>query len=342
MLIGSLFSGYGGLDLAVSEVTGATVAWHCEWEDAPSAILERNFPGVPNYRDVTKVDWSAVEPVDILTGGFPCQDVSLAGRRAGMREGTRSGLWSEFARAIDTLRPRLVVIENVRGLLSARADGPVEWCSGCMGDGEDKPTLRALGAVLGDLADLGYDARWLGLRASDAGAPHARFRIFVIAYPGRIGGGWRTATPRGGKGSRSDAQADWSDSGPHRTPATDTDDERLDWSGETRPGWSEPQDGSDQHHVAWGEYAPAIERWERLTKRQAPPPTLPDGSKGQHRLSARFVEWMMGLPDGWVTDPSIGISRNDQIKALGNGVVPQQARLALETLLDDTGQHWTP
>lgn len=180
--IGSLFSGYGGLDIAVARVMGAEVAWHCEWEDAPSKILEANFPGVPNYRDVTQVDWAAVEPVDILTGGFPCQDVSLAGRRAGMGEGTRSGLWSEFAKAIEVIRPRWVVIENVRGLLSAKAGGGVEQCAWCMGEtGNREPVLRALGAVLGDLADLRYDARWHGVRASDAGAPHQRFRVFVLA-----------------------------------------------------------------------------------------------------------------------------------------------------------------
>ena len=183
MKIGSLFSGYGGLDLAVTAVTGAEVAWHCEWEDAPSKILDRNFPGVPNYRDVTTVDFAAVEPVDILTGGFPCQDLSLAGKRAGLKEGTRSGLWSEFARAIDTIKPRLVVIENVRGLLSATAHSDVEHCAWCMGDGSGQPSLRALGAVLGDLADLGYDAKWQGVRASDAGAPHQRFRVFIVAYP---------------------------------------------------------------------------------------------------------------------------------------------------------------
>jgi DNA (cytosine-5)-methyltransferase 1 len=182
--IGSLFSGYGGLDLAVSSVTGAEVAWHCEWEDAPSKILETHFPGVPNYRDVTKVDFTQVEPVDILTGGFPCQDLSLAGKRAGLKEGTRSGLWSEFARAIDEIRPRLVVIENVRGLLSATATNPeLEFCSWCMGEtGDGEPALRALGAVLGDLADLGYDARWQGVRAADAGAPHNRFRVFIVAH----------------------------------------------------------------------------------------------------------------------------------------------------------------
>jgi len=183
--IGSLFSGYGGLDLAVTAVTGAQVVWHCEWDEAPSKILEKNFPNVPNYRDVTKVDFGEVPQVDILTGGFPCQDLSLAGKRAGLKEGTRSGLWSEFARAIETIRPKLVVIENVRGLLSAEAHSDMEHCTWCVGDGTGEPSLRALGAVLGDLADIGYDAKWTGVRASDAGAAHNRFRIFIIAYPNR-------------------------------------------------------------------------------------------------------------------------------------------------------------
>ncbi len=181
--IGSLFSGYGGLDLGVMSVLGGSVVWHCEWEGAPAAVLEKNFPGVPNYRDVTKVDFTKVEKVDVLTGGFPCQDVSLAGRRAGMMDGTRSGLWSEFARAIQEIRPRLVVIENVRGLLSAKAYSEVEHCSSCMGEAKPEFVLRALGAVLGDLANLGYDAKWCGIPASEAGAPHQRFRIFIVAHP---------------------------------------------------------------------------------------------------------------------------------------------------------------
>lgn len=162
---------------------GGKVVWHCEWADAPAMILEKNFLGVPNFRDVSTVDWSAVEPVDILTGGFPCQDLSLAGKRAGMREGTRSGLWSEFFKAIEIIKPRLVVIENVRGILSASAHGDVEQCEWCVGDGSGEPSLRALGAVLGDLASIGYDAKWTGVRAADAGAPHNRFRVFIIAYP---------------------------------------------------------------------------------------------------------------------------------------------------------------
>jgi DNA (cytosine-5)-methyltransferase 1 len=183
MKIGSLFSGYGGLDLAVTAVTGGEVVWHCEWDDAPSKILERNFPGIPNYRDVSKVDFTQVEKVDILTGGFPCQDLSLAGKRAGLKEGTRSGLWHEFARAIEELQPKLVVIENVRGLLSAKADNGMEYSQEDLDDWGDRPVFTAIQAVLGSLADMGYDAKWCGLRAADAGAPHNRYRVFIIAYP---------------------------------------------------------------------------------------------------------------------------------------------------------------
>ena len=116
------------------------------------------------------MDWDSVEPVDVLTGGFPCQDVSLAGRRAGITAGTRSGLWSEFAHAIDKLRPELVVIENVRGLLSATADGAMEPDPWGVGDGSTRPVVNAFGVVLGDLVSIGYDARWCGVRAADAAA----------------------------------------------------------------------------------------------------------------------------------------------------------------------------
>jgi len=180
--IGSLFSGYGGLDLAVMNVLDAEVVWHCEWDKAPSAILAKHFPKVPNFQDVSKVDFTQVEPVDILTGGFPCQDLSLAGKRAGLKEGTRSGLWHQFARAIEELQPKLVVIENVRGLLSAKADNGMGYDIETLDGWGAEPVFTAIQAVLGSLADLGYDAKWCGLRAADAGAPHNRFRVFIIAY----------------------------------------------------------------------------------------------------------------------------------------------------------------
>ncbi|GAA1328914.1 DNA cytosine methyltransferase [Leucobacter albus] len=187
---GSLFSGYGGLSLAVEQVFDAEVAWHCEFEDAPSTVLEHHWPGVPNLGDITKVDWSTVPPVDIIDGGSPCQDLSAAGRRAGMTYGTRSNLWVNMREAIAQLKPKYVVWENVRGAYSATAaseedkhapDCWMEQCQGCVGDGSSRRNLTALGRVLGDLSDLGYDCRWSGVRASDVGAPHGRFRVFVLA-----------------------------------------------------------------------------------------------------------------------------------------------------------------
>ncbi|ALM17643.1 DNA cytosine methyltransferase [Mycobacteroides abscessus] len=181
--IGSLFSGAGGLDLAVEHVTGGRTVWHCEADPDAAKVLAAHWPGVPNLGDITAVDWSAVEPVDVLCGGFPCQDVSAAGRRAGIASGTRSGLWLEYAEAINQLRPRLVVIENVRGLLSGYAHRAMEPGPDDLGDRSSRPILRAAGAVLGDLADLGYDARWTTVAASDIGAPHRRERVFIVAYP---------------------------------------------------------------------------------------------------------------------------------------------------------------
>ncbi len=123
--IGSLFSGYGGLDLGVQAVLGGRVVWHAEIEPAACLILEHHYPLVPNLGDVTEIDWAGVEPVDILTLGFPCQDVSAAGLKHGLGgKGERSGLWAHAVRAIAALRPSLVVIENVRGLLSASGAEP--------------------------------------------------------------------------------------------------------------------------------------------------------------------------------------------------------------------------
>ena len=178
--IGELFAGYGGLGMGVQAVYGGSIAWVSDIDKGANKILAHRFPGVPNLGDITTVDWSQVEPVDILTGGSPCQDLSHAGRRAGMTEGTRSNLWVAMREAIAQLRPATVVWENVRGAFSAAADSEVEPCAGCVGDGSGVH-LRALGRVLGDLSDLGYDCRWHGLRAADVGAPHGRFRVFVVA-----------------------------------------------------------------------------------------------------------------------------------------------------------------
>lgn len=366
--IGSLFSGYGGLDLGVMSVLDSEVAWHCEFDDAPSSILEHHWPTIPNYRDVRDVDWKAVEPVDILTGGFPCQDVSLAGNRRGLKEGTRSGLWSEFAKAIEHIEPRLVIIENVRGLLSARADSGVEYPRELLDYAGTRPLLNAASAVLGDLADLGFDARWATIRASDAGAAHRRERVFIVAYPNSVRGGrWSSSSggcqsgrefletwvadnghgrnhpteetqcantdgvglslvEHGGRPGRRDGESQ-SITSALRPTLPDTNDSRRKESRRTVPDGTEHATIERSSVTDWKEYGDAIRRWETIIGRPAPEPTI-DG-----KLSPIFTEWLMGLEEGWVTNPDIGIKRNDQLKALGNGVVPQQASLALKTLL---------
>ncbi|WP_301119821.1 DNA cytosine methyltransferase [Mycolicibacterium fortuitum] len=202
MKIGSLFSGAGGLDMAVEAFFDGHVVWQCEPEtltdkktgrvtrNAAVTILAHRFPDVPNLGDITLVDWAAVEPVEVLCGGFPCQDVSAAGLQAGLAEGTRSGLWWRFADAIRALRPKYVVIENVKGLLSAKAvRGGMESDDPDLGDGAGVPVVqRAAGAVLGDLADLGYDAQWVTLSAAAVGAPHKRERVFILAVDAHAAG----------------------------------------------------------------------------------------------------------------------------------------------------------
>jgi DNA (cytosine-5)-methyltransferase 1 len=179
MKIGSLFTGAGMLDHAVENVFGAETVWYSEIDPNASKVLAYHHPHLPNLGDITKVDWSQVEPVDILCGGFPCQDVSAAGKQAGLQDGTRSGLWSVFAEAIDVLKPRIVIIENVKGLLSAKATRSTHLESD-RSDLGARP-LRAIGAVLGDLSERGYTARWCTVPASEAGAPHRRERVFIVA-----------------------------------------------------------------------------------------------------------------------------------------------------------------
>lgn len=352
MRVGSLFSGYGGLDLAVEAVTGARTAWVSDVDKGACKILTHRFPDAPNLGDITKVDWSQVEPVDIVTGGFPCQDVSTAGKRAGMKEGTRTGLWSYMRDAIDQLRPGLVVAENVRGLLSAEAASDVEPCPWCLGDGEGEPALRALGAVLADLADIGYDAQWTGLRAADVGAPHGRFRVFVVAHPAghprrlgdrdggatayagslRRGQGWGA-----GPGEASSGGARSQPAGRGLSPAPDAEHDgratatvrRGISESEAEGGLLEPEGSAAD---AWGIYAPAIARWEQVLGRPAPAPLRADGKHGAHRLNPAAVEFMMGLPAGWVMDVP-GLTRSEQLKAFGNGVVWQQAAAGLTHLL---------
>lgn len=345
MRYGSLFSGVGGLDMAIEQVfPDATPAWFAEFDPAPSKVLARRWPGVPNLGDVTKVDWASLEPVDLICGGSPCQDVSAAGRRAGMREGTRSNLWVAMREAIAVLRPKIVVWENVRGAASAYAVSDVESEEGLLGEsyGPDRPALRALGRVLGDLSDLGFDAEWRGVRAADVGAPHGRFRVFVVAWPaddtdrGRrdSDASFSSSAERVRRDDASGASADPALTLLPTPKAGDADFGLPRTSG--RPPERSTHLGTRLHYTDFGIYTPAIVRWERVLGRSAPSPT--ELSKtGKPQLSPRFVEWMMGWPDGWVTDPAIGLTRAEQLRACGNGVVPQQAAWAVRECLKGKG-----
>ena len=164
-----MFAGYGGLGLALSLLTDTRTAWVSDIAPGPRKVLAHRFPDAPNLGDVTTVDWASAEPVDVITGGSPCQDMSVAGKRAGMIDGTRSGLWSYQADAVAALRPKAVVWENVRGARTAKAAMP------------DGTVGTALQRVTGDLEALGYEVRSTLVKASDVGAPHQRARVFLLA-----------------------------------------------------------------------------------------------------------------------------------------------------------------
>jgi DNA (cytosine-5)-methyltransferase 1 len=167
LTFGSLFAGIGGFDLGL-ERAGMICKWQVELDDYASRVLAKHWPNVPRHDDVrtfptAERDWS----VDLICGGFPCQDISGAGTKRGLA-GERSGLWREFARIIGFLRPRYVVVENVSALL-----------------------VRGMGTVLGDLAALGYDSEWHCIPAAAVGAPQFRDRVWIVAHPSRRGFAWQ-------------------------------------------------------------------------------------------------------------------------------------------------------
>lgn len=340
--IGSLFSGYGGLEMGVAAAlaeqgVSAEPAWFVEYDEAPSRILAHHWPTVPNHGDITTLDFHAVTPVQIVTAGYPCQPFSLSGNRKGADDARH--LWPYVLLAIRVLRPEFVVLENVRGHLTL-----------------------GFGRVIGDLADAGYDAQWACLPASAAGAPHRRERVFIVAHPtcepgcvsdgddvpvrsGTLGRastagrglaavttdigiersrrarGWRAGSP-----DSSDAAADASSARLREQPGGASAEEAGAHEGD------QPADHRGQRpDTDWGPYRAAIDRWASVTGRSAPAAAL------HGRLDPRFVEWMMGLGDGHVT--GVGISRTAQLRALGNGVVPQQATLAVRTLLPHLPAH---
>ena len=398
-VVGSLCTGYGGLDLGVlAAFGGGRIAWVADPDPHIAQILDARTPGIPNLGDLRHIDWVAVEPVDVLVAGFPCQDISAAGKRAGIEKGVRSGLWADIVAGLRVLRPALVVVENVAAL---------RWRNG------------GLHRVLGDLAEAGYDALWRSVRAADVGAAHRRERVFLLAWlrepgPGRRGGdaadadrarrllqwhqrrqqarrsvtagpasvvadsarlGHRDSGPQGRSGVPATAvTAGAPAGGPRGIPAhaaSDGRDEGLSSAAgvqgrpdaalgghpPARPAGASARRGQrDRRHlvavadpdietssasgaestaVNWGVYEAAIRRWEAVLGRPTPHPTQP-GNHGRPVLAPAFVEHLMGLAEGWVTD--LPLPRTAQLRALGNGVVPQQAAYAVALLLADLAE----
>jgi DNA (cytosine-5)-methyltransferase 1 len=322
LTVGSLFSGIGGIDLGL-ERAGMVTRWFVEIDPHCRNVLARHWPGLPIYGDITAVDWSGVEPVDVLAGGFPCQPVSVAGRA--LAQADERWLWPAFRDAIGALRPRYVLVENVPGLLQ-----------------------RGLGIVLGDLAELGYDAEWECIPAAAVGAPHLRNRLWLIAY----------------RPEQRRTLADAHDGGPRDTVRTGRDaagnggtdaladpygpewDERR----QHRPGGSEGSGHvANAESIGWKRTGGARDRRSGLEDSGSMAHPDSAGLEGRAVQPERASEWAAGPfsvahPDSeslgrlaesrgqrgqWLAEPDVGRvadgvpHRVDRLRALGNAVVPQ-------------------
>jgi DNA (cytosine-5)-methyltransferase 1 len=288
-----LFSGIGGFSLGL-ERTGKfkTVAF-CEIEEFPRKVLKKHWPDVPIYKDVRELNAQRLADdgiiPDIITGGFPCQDISVAGRQGGI-EAEKSGLWSDLCRLIGDIRPRYAVVENVSNLLT----GPSEQRGGWFGK------------VLGDLAEIGFDAEWEIISAKDVGCPTLRERVWIVAYPDRDDGG------RGGctQPQKWDARMEHG-SGGERCTKSDPDPPLADTDNSIRAG------------INW--------RQEPLERSPKPGYWTVKSILGRDLLD--------GLPT-WMDEPDIprvgvGIpDRSKRLKGIGNAIVPQIATLIGQAILD--------
>ena len=284
MKIGSLCSGYGGLDLAVEAVFEAKTVWMCDVDKYANIAIENNW-NVPNLGDLKNVNWNNVEKIEILTAGYPCQPFSQAGQRKGIND--KRHIWPHIKKIIGTLQPRWVILENVKGHLS-------------LGYKE----------VLKDLTEIGYDTKWAIVRASDVGAPHQRARLFIVAYPNSHAYSQSRRITRSicKKGKKIIYGSDREIIGCGCQIDCNTNNQQL-------PSNRKMQKLGRRFDT----------RFE-MSMRPIPNP-LDDG-----KLNTKFVEYMMGLPRGWVTN--LPITRAQQFKLLGNGVVAQQAEYAIKQLLE--------
>ena len=319
---GSFCTGYGGLDMAVEHFYDAETVWHSEIDKHCSQLLKKH--GYENnLGDLTEINWDDVEPVDIMSAGFPCQPFSHAGNRKGNNDERAIFQW--IADGISVLRPGVVVLENVAGIL----------------------TLGGT-SVIGALTEIGYDAKWGLIRASDVGACHTRKRWFCIAFDSTSD---RRSLRQTGKIHKSKSRPV---NGSNRVPVPNTVGAQSQRHGvstirssqrnfkptcdianvtdtagvglqELRPERGLGETETETRRLSsFGAYEPAVRRWEATLGRTAPVPVDERG------INNSFVEWMMGLPENHVCNQ--GLTRTAELKMLGNGVVPQQALLALALL----------
>ena len=263
LTVGSLFSGIGGIDLGL-ERAGMTVKWHSEINPYASRVLKKHWPPIPNLGNIKNIDWSTVEPVDLIAGGYPCQPFSIAGNRQGEKD--ERHLWPYFLRAISELRPRYAFLENVRGHLSMGFD-----------------------RVLGDLAEIGYDAEWQIVSAASVGAPHRRDRIICVAYP----------------------QSDWQRRGHSKN--TGTISERVAVQTTLRGSGCVVSDSDSRE-----------DGWRNGSVQQGS--SLVFGRKNIGRGTQEYAGWQWWEAEPDVGRVAHGIpSRVDRLRGLGNAVVPQVA-----------------
>ena len=222
-----LFSGIGGFSLGLERAGFKTVAF-CEVDKKCQAVLKKHWPDVPMFDDVSNLKGKDIEEkIDVICGGFPCQDISLAGKGAGLA-GKRSGLWSEFHRLIEEIRPKYAIIENVSALRSLGLD----------------QVLRAL-------SEIGYDAEWHCITAASVGAPHRRDRVWILAYPNSAG--WRESNQEMERGSSKQSDSSSVQSSQDVSNANVTRLER--WLSDgiaNSQGWEESSDGcTTERSVRW-------------------------------------------------------------------------------------------
>jgi DNA (cytosine-5)-methyltransferase 1 len=357
--IGSLCTGTGAMELAVQAVLGGDLLWVADPDPDACKVIAHRLPGIPNLGDLTRVDWDRVPRVDLVSCGVPCSDISVAGRGAGIKEGTRSGVWIDITKALAHLLPRYVFIENVAVL-----------------------RRRGLDQVLADLDALGYTCRWTTLRACDVGAPHRRDRRFLLgehrdSSPVRADGtGGAPADPHGQPRQRHRSPEPAAPAGGrprpdpggrHRAPARclagTTSTSPLPAGGLRLPGGqvvpysTDParehstslapvvtallRDSIQTTHAGtatpapattnWGPYTAAVRRWEQILGRPAPAPSTP-GPRGTLRISVGILEFLAGLPDGYLAEVP-GLTRRQGVRLAWNVCCVHQAAAALDHLL---------